>query len=463
MKVLLVNPPSLEKKQEIVAPPLGLAYLAGVLERAGKQVEILDAFALGMDFNEVERELRSRKPDLVGVTGMTPIIESAFRTVNISRKYTRHIIFGGAHASALRKKVLDQCPDLDALMVGEAEDALLELVSLIEAGKDDWSGVPGLITRDFESSESPLIQNPDSLAFPARRLLPRDRYRHPLFGGEVFSTIISSRGCPYRCIFCDKSVAGRKWRPRSPENVLEEIEEIVNEHGIHSLTFYDDIFTLDPDRVIAICQGIIDRGIKIRWKCANRANLVNDEMYAWMYRAGCRQIAYGVETPHQKGLDYLKKGVKSEQITDAFRRTREAGMQTVAYFIMGIPVETFEDEIETISFARRLKPDYAYFGTLSPYPATELYDEAVEKGWYREIPAFAPSEQGTTRPMVITEQWNKDNLEKIVDRAYMRFYYRPGYIIKRILKTRSLRQLIDNILSARNLTRTTRGGMDFSS
>jgi anaerobic magnesium-protoporphyrin IX monomethyl ester cyclase len=457
MKILLLNPPPLGARQEIVAPPLGLAYIASACEASGRQVQILDAFALGLSFDDLEQELGARKPDLVGVTGMTPIIESAFQSIQIARNYSRHVILGGAHASALGRKVFEECPALDALVVGEAEESFPCLIQAIEDGKGDWSGIPGVITRrESESSknlddpERPVIKALDSLPFPARHLLPRNCYRHPLFGGEGVATLISSRGCPYHCIFCDKSVTGSRWRSRSAENVVDEIEEIVSELGISSLIFYDDLFTLNPGRVIEICQGIIERGIRVQWKCEGRVNLVDDEMLAWMKRAGCRIIAYGVETAHQKGLDYLRKGVTREQIEEAFRRTREAGIQTLAYFILGIPVETFKEELLSIRFARELGADYAQFSTLSPFPGSELYQEASEKGWYQERPAFGPGEQGTRRPLLITEEWTEGKLKEIVDRAYRDFYYRPGYILKRLLHTRSLRQLRMNISGMRS-------------
>jgi anaerobic magnesium-protoporphyrin IX monomethyl ester cyclase len=453
MRVLLINPPRLVAGDDIVAPPLGLAYLAASLERTGQDVQVIDAFAMGLSFEQLEQEIKSRKPDLVGVTGMTPVIDSSFQTIKIARRYCPYVVLGGAHASALGKTIFQECRDIDAIFIGEAEETFPAFIKALEAN-EDWSRIPGIIpgkapeSAGPENPQRPVVERPDEIAFPARHLLPLDRYRHPLFGGDRIATLISSRGCPFQCTFCDKTIAGKKWRPRSPDNVLDEIEEIVNRFGINSLSFYDDIFTLDKQRVIQICQGIMERGINIDWKCENRINLVDDEMLGWMKKAGCRIIAYGVETPHQKGLDYLKKGVKSEQIENAFRRTREAGIQTLAYFIVGIPVETFEDEIETIRFAKHLEPDFVQFGTLSPYPGTELYKEAVEKGWYQERPAFAPAEQGTRRPLLITEYWTEQMLRDIVKRGYREFYYRPGYIIKRLFRTRSLGQLKADFVSA---------------
>lgn len=448
MKVVLINPPSTGQKRDIVAPPLGLAYLAGAIANEGfddMEIDIIDAFALGMRFEDLERRLKSARPDVVGVTGMSPIIESAYKAAKIARPHSRLLILGGAHVSAVGNKVFDECPELDAAIAGEAEESFAAFINAVYKDGEYRKDMPGVIVKGLNTAARPVISDPDALPFPARGLLPGRLYRHPLFGGQVVATMISSRGCPYNCIFCDKSVSGNKWRPRSPEKVLDEIENIVKGQGVKCIIFYDDLFTLDPDRVIAICKGIIERGLDITWKCEGRVNLVNEEMLEWMRKAGCRIIAYGVETPHQQGLDFLRKGVKAGQISDAFTRTREAGIETLAYFIMGIPVETFEEELETINFAIKIKADYAQFATLSPFPGSELYELAIEKGWYREVPAIGPGEQGLRRPVIITQEWTEDKLREIVNRAYKRFYFRPGYLLKRTLSTRSAGQLITGL------------------
>ncbi len=197
--------------------------------------------------------------------------------------------------------------------------------------------------------------------------------------------MITSRGCPYHCIFCDKSIFGSKWRARSSQNVLEEIEEIVKDFKIKSIIIYDDLFTLNKQRVIEICQGILERGLRVEWKCEGRVDRVDAEMLRWMKKAGCSLIAYGVESGNQIGLDYLQKKITLAQIRQAFELTHKAGIRPMAYFILGIPVETFEQGLKTIEFARELKPEYAQFSILSPYKGTKLYEEAKAKGWYREV------------------------------------------------------------------------------
>jgi radical SAM superfamily enzyme YgiQ (UPF0313 family) len=260
------------------------------------------------------------------------------------------------------------------------------------------------------------------------------RYRHPVFPGERLATLLSSRGCPYQCIFCDKSVCGSKYRPRSPESVLAEIAALNSKHGATAFMFYDDLFSSDRARVIELCRLIISRGLKIRWKCECRANTVDDELLAWMKQAGCVQIAFGIETAHQRGLDWLRKGLKVEQVQEAVAKTKKAGIKVLGYLMLGIPGEDYDEELQTVEFAIALGLDYAQFASLSPFPGTPLYDLAQEKGWYREGPGPAPEEYGDTRPLLITDYWTAERLRRIMSQAYRRFYFRPGYLLKTALR-----------------------------
>jgi radical SAM superfamily enzyme YgiQ (UPF0313 family) len=253
--------------------------------------------------------------------------------------------------------------------------------------------------------------------------------------------MFTSRGCPYRCIFCDKSIFGSKWRARSPKNVLDEMEQIVKDLKIQSIIIYDDLFTLDKERVKEICQGILERDLQFEWKCEGRADRVDAEMLSRMKKAGCTLIAYGVESGNQIGLDYLQKGITLSQIRRAFKLTHQAGIKPMAYFILGIPVETFAEGLKTIRFAKELNPDYAQFSILSPYQGTKLYDESQAKGWYREIEANNPFDKDQKRPVLLSENWSADALKEILRRAHKEFYFRPGYIFKRLWGIRDFRQM----------------------
>jgi radical SAM superfamily enzyme YgiQ (UPF0313 family) len=441
MKIILVHPPSRHpKREDVVIPPLGLAYLAAALEREGHRVRTIDAFALGLDWNEFEEEIKKAKADLIGIGGMTPTIDNTLRTIKICRPYTQYIVMGGPHLSVHKQEFFKDCPDLDFGIVGEGETSFLALVRRLAEGKDPWD-VPGLVGPEKFNHPGNLIADLDRIPFPARHLLPTHAYRYALWPGKKVTTLITSRGCPYRCIFCDKSIFGSKWRARSAKNVLDEMEQIVKILRIPSIIIYDDLFTLDKQRVQEICQGILERGLRFEWKCEGRVDRVDEETLRWMKKAGCSLIAYGVESGNEIGLDYLQKGITLPQIRRAFELTRKAGIRPMAYFILGIPVETFEQALRTIALAKELNPDYAQFSILSPYRGTKLHEEAKARGWYAEVEANNPFDKDQKRPVLLCEKWSAEALKEILRRAHREFYFRPSYILKRLWGVRDFRQM----------------------
>jgi radical SAM superfamily enzyme YgiQ (UPF0313 family) len=452
LKILLIQPPPRKiVKEDIVVPPLGIAYLAAVIEKQGHSVSIIDAFAEALDLHSLEDRVKKIAPDLIGITGMTPVIDNAFRTAGICRRYAKYVVIGGPHVSVAGSKVFEQCPDVDYVIQGEGEISFPLLVEALERNKD-ITNVPGVITRDLSNLPSPLIDELDSIPFPARHLLPNERYRYILSSGKV-TTMFTSRGCPYHCVFCDKAVFGSKWRARSAANVLDEIELVRRDYGIDSIIFYDDLFTLDKKRVLEICQGIIDRELKIEWKCEGRVNLADKETLTLMKKAGCSMIAYGVESGNQKGLDYLNKGTTVEQIRNAFELTKRAGIRPMAYFVLGIPVETYDDELRTIDFAKEIKPAYAQFSVLSPVPGTKLYDDAVRMGWYKEVEAKNPMDKDVNRPAIINENWDEEKLVRILREAHRRFYMSPWYIMERIKEVTSFKDFMRKAMAGMKMLR----------
>jgi radical SAM superfamily enzyme YgiQ (UPF0313 family) len=305
----------------------------------------------------------------------------------------------------------------------------------------DPGEIPGFVGPEIFNPPGKFIQDLDGIPFPARHLLPNPLYRYALWPGKKVTTMITSRGCPYRCIFCDKSIFGSKWRARSAKNVLDEMEQIVKDLKIRSIIIYDDLFTLDKHRVQEICEGILARGLRFEWKCEGRVDRVDEEMLRWMKKAGCSLIAYGVESGNEIGLDFLRKGITLPQIRRAFELTRKAEIRPMAYFILGIPVETFEQGLRTIELAKELNPDYAQFSILSPYRGTKLYEEAKAKGWYAEVEANNPFDKDQKRPVLLSENWSADALKEVLRLAHRKFYFRPGYILKRLREIRGFRQL----------------------
>jgi len=441
MKILLINPPPRElNREEVMIPPLGLAYLASALEREGHKVKILDAFALRLSWNDFAKAVEKEKADLIGIGGMTPTIDNTLRAIKICRPHTRYIVTGGPHFSVHKQEFFKESPDLNFGIIGEGEDSFKTLVDRLEEGKDPWD-VSGLVGPQKSNPPAHFRNNLDDIPFPARHLLPNHLYRYALWPGKKVTTMITSRGCPYHCIFCDKSISGSIWRARSSRNVLDEMEEIVKNFGIDSIILYDDLFTLNKARVIEICRGILQRDLRFQWKCEGRVDRIDEEMLYWLKKAGCSMIAYGVESGNQEGIDYLQKGITLTQIRRAFALTRRAGIKPMAYFILGIPVETYEQGLQTIAFARELNPDYAQFSILSPFQGTKLYEDAKARGWYQEVDAQNPFDKDQKRPVLISEKWSEESLRKILRQAHKDFYFRPRYVLKKLGGIRDFRQL----------------------
>lgn len=442
MRILLVNPPPRQiQKEDIIVPPLGLAYIASVLEAYGHKVEILDSFALQQTWEMFESGIKDRKPDIIGLGGMTPVIDNTLKAAKICRKYCQYLVAGGPHVTVHINEIFHQIPELDFAVYGEGEYTFLELVNALEKGVG-LSGIKGLAAKHGVNQPRKLSKNLDAMPFPARHLLPNHRYRYPFSKDGRVSTMFTSRGCPYNCTFCDKSVFGSTWRFRSAENIVDEIEEIVTKYKIYSIVIYDDLFTVNKKRIINVCRKILQKNLKINWKCEGRVDIINEEVLKWMKKAGCSMIAYGVESGNQKSLDYLNKKTTIPQIEKAFEMTRRVGIKTMSYFILGIPVETFEEALYTIDFAKKIKTDYAQFSILSPFPGTELYDEAVSKGWYREINAQNPMDKDLKRPVTISENWSEEKLKEIVKIAHRRFYLTPRYVTSKLMEVRNFKQLI---------------------
>lgn len=433
MNVLLVQPPLREGEHHaILLPPLGLAYVAAAARAAGHNVRMLDAAALGLTWRETEEAVRRERPDVLGATGMTPVIDTAWRLLRLARPHVRVTAIGGPHATASGAAALAECEAADYALAGEGERLFPDFLAALEQGEDP-AALPGVFGRGgaaAAASRAAALPEAELAALrPARDLLPMSRYRYPLMGHGRAATIMSSRGCAYACTFCDKSVHGARWRGREAEDVLEEVAQILRDWRPRNLVFFDDLFTVSRERALAIAEGMIRRGLSVRWKCEARVDEVDPEMLALLRRAGCRMIAFGVESANSHGLRYLRKGFEPERALRAFDDARRAGLRTVGYFTVGIPVETFEDALRTVRFALRLRPHYAQFSILSPYVGTPLHEEAVRSGAFAETEARSPFDRDLRRPAYLSANWpDEGRLRRIVRDAHRRFYLRPAFL-----------------------------------
>ena len=452
MKILLVNPPipheiELYSTAGIVAPPMGLTYLAAVLEKYGYHVEILDAPVLSLSHEQIEEEIKKREPDIVGITATTAMINSALQVAKTAKTVLPEsiVVLGGIHVTFSYESTMRENPFVDIACIGEGEYTLLELVQTLEK-EGDLKNVKGIVYRKngelVKNQPRPLIENLDELPFPARHLLPMHKYK--AFGENmILGTILTSRGCPFNCIFCSSSLLfGKKFRARSPKNVVDEVEQFQEAYKTRYVEFVDDTFTFDRKRAEAICKEIIDRKLDTRWVCSCRVDLIDKELMQTLKKAGCVMIYFGVESGVQRIINLMRKGIKLEQAERVMKWAREVGIETVASFVFGIPGETWEDAMQTIKFAKKLNPDYVQFSIATPFPGTELYQIAKREGL---LLTEDWSKYTVLKPVMRTKELSVEQLQRLIKKAYFSFYLRPS-VVFRYLKKGHFKELMVNVL-----------------
>ena len=418
MKILLARPPRRNGSDAgLSVPPLGLAYIAAVARDGGHEVDILDAYALNMSWPAFENALRSRKAEVLGLTAMTPTADVVARAINLARPYFKRIIIGGPHPTAVGDRVFSEMPSLDAAVEGEGEDVILPLLDYLSDGAVG-PPPPGVRVRGAPFQPAPK-PDPRRIPFPARDLLPNSAYRYLFATRRGFATMISSRGCPFRCSFCDKSVGGSRWRARTASDVVDEMEHLIRDFGVGFINFYDDNFTLHRSRVIEICDEILRRGLDVEWKCEGRVDSVDAELLNKMRHAGCRVVAYGVESANPETLALLRKDITVEQSVSAFALTREAGIRSLAYMILGAPGEDTRAVQASIDFCRSIKASYVQFSTLSAMPGTPLYSHPRGAAAGVTSPLDADLARETLTDI------DPAQLSRLVRQAWTGFYLRP--------------------------------------
>lgn len=447
MNVLLINPPG---KISFISPPLGLLYIAASLKEDGHNVSLVDYNLEKISDDDLYRIIAGRKIEAVGISVVTPKVYGAMRLARLIKERNPHIIIiaGGPHATLVPEELIKECPSIDFIIQGEGEIRSRELFSKLE-NKTDYGSVDGLVFKKsgqiINNKVKDYIADLNALPLPARELIDIKHYANKL-KTSVYpaTTMMTSRGCPFQCIYCSKPITGSRIRSVSPKKVLEEIEELVNKYDIREIIFYDDSFTIDKPRVMKICDMIIERKIKVRWQCETRVNLVDQEMLDKMKEAGCYLIAYGIESGSDRVLSILKKGIVKEQIRKAVEITKKARIQILGYFMLGIPGETEQDIKETIKFSKELDLDFAQFSIATAYPGTELYriakqNNKITNDWSKSIYALGG------KPLISLSDVPVDKLYFYAKKAYSSFYFRPSYILKKISSIKSTQDLIYNI------------------
>ncbi len=390
MRVTLVNAQVLDGNN--VVPPLGLLYVAAVLEEEGHKVQVLDADPEFQD--SMMKEIKDFDPELIGLSFLTVAYERGLNLCKALKKELPDVTYcaGGVHTTVKPHDTL-KALDLDFIVVGEGEYTMREVCEKLDK-KKGLKNIAGIFYREngavIENERRELIQDLDSLPFPARHLIDMTPYLKPPgiirgYAEKNQTTVVTSRGCPFKCIYCGShNIFGRRTRRRSVKNVVDEIEHLEKTYGMRGIYFCDDTFTLSSKWVKEYCRDLNSRDFTIKWGCQSRVDQTDHDLMQKMKDSGLVQLDFGVESGSEKILKVLGKGGagdRTSQIKQSFKLCKDLGIRTLATFIIGNPEETRQDIEESFQVAKEIQADYTAFYFLTPYPGTDIYDMAIEKGW----------------------------------------------------------------------------------
>lgn len=438
-------------------PSLGIMYLASTLREAGFPVEILDANAENLTEDEFYRRVQASRAHVVGFTTMTAGWPATVRGTRIAREALPHalIAVGGPQLSIYP----DLCISFDSIdvgVVGDGEETFLEIMQALEGGSplDDIAGtvlkVDGVVKKNPERR---WYRDIDRYPFPAVDLLDW-RYYRALTVQNPFYTMITTRGCPYKCRFCSQVYAGNTIRYRSPENVVDEIELYVRKYGAREIVFFDETFTLKKSRIMKICELMRERKLRIPFDMRTRVDALDEEMILALRSVGGKRIHFGIESGSQTILDRMRKDITVEQIRKTVALAKKHGFSTRGYFMIGYLGETPETFQETLDLARELDLDWASFSITTPLPHTGLFEEALRLGYINDTYWKDYTLLKVTRPdfpHIETEYWDNEQLQRMLKKAYSAFYLRPGFLWKRLAELRSWERVRDLVGGARVL------------
>ncbi|HET6430583.1 MAG TPA: radical SAM protein [Phycisphaerae bacterium] len=425
-------------------PPMGLLYLQAAIEHSRHESVLLDANAEGLDHAAAARRVAEIAPDVVGIQAMTFTLPDAVLAARAIKQAAPRVktVLGGPHPTIFPH----QTAALDGVDYAFAGEGEVDFVRLLDAWGDQAAegAVPGVARKadggvHFTPSAG-LLKNLDALPLPARRSSPYRKYHSVLAKRNPITVMITSRGCPFDCVFCNRM--GRKYRAHSAERVLAEFDDIA-QMGIAEVFIHDDTFTLRRDRVEAICRGLIERKPGLIWEARTRVDCVDGELLHLMRRAGCTRLSFGVESGSPAVLKAMRKGIELDRVKEVFRLCRTEGITTLADFMIGSLDERREDVEMSLELAASIRPDYVQYSICSPYPGTPLYAIGRETGLIAEDvwAAFARDPLAEFRSPVWTQHFTEEELVSLAAMAYRRFYMTPGRMLRQAAKVRSLKQL----------------------
>jgi len=454
MKILLINPPLAQGTVRRLGPivknlfynsaPLGLCYLAAILEVERHEIKIIDAAVEGLSNEKIIKRAIKFSPDLIGITTFTVSVLSSYELASEIKKIFKgiKIVIGGPHITSNPDDLLKH-PEIDIAVIGEGEITFKELIETMEK-REDMDKVKGIAYnvkgKVFFTGPREYIPDLDILPFPARRLLPMHLYRPQPSDQKRLpkSSMISSRGCPYRCIFCDKNVFKNLYRSFSPKYIISEMSHLVREYKIKDIAFVDSIFTPSRQRVSKIVEEIKDSNLDVTWTCAVRADVLDKDILKKMKDAGCWRVRFGIESGNDEVLKFIKKGITKHQIKKVASWAYELDLEPKAFFMIGHLIDTKKTIEETIDFACALPLKDITVQINTPLKNTVQY-QLVQK--YGRLTAEDLTEYSFWRPVFLPNALN-DTVLNYYNRFYLKFYLRPKIWYRHIIKIRSFSDIV---------------------
>jgi len=431
-----------ERRKAIASfPPLGILYLATVLKERGIEVSVLDQPGKGFTIEETVKWIQKEDPDILGFsTFSTSGRTAALVSDEVKKKKPSTVtVFGNYYATFNSERILRKYPSVDIIVRGEGENTVIDLVNCLKH-KGKLKEVSGITFRNnnriVSTLDRPLIKDLDSLPFPERELIDVE-YHSAIVGANVatkkFTSIVSSRGCVYKCRFCScRKFARNTWRPRSVQNAIEELHFLASK-GYKQFIFVDDSFTLNQKRVIKLCRRMRKEEINMDWICEGRVDNCSYEMLREIAKAGCKVLYFGIESANQRILNYYDKQTTPQQSKTAVKKARKAGIDVIiGSFIVGAPDETREEIQNTIEFAKQNPIDFPQFNILGVYPGTDIWNEFEMKGLLKGGEYW---ETGIAVSEICPSAVPLHEIRQMIHEAFYQFARRPSFILKQIVRT----------------------------
>lgn len=449
MNIVLVNPPWIETygefkesaKTSVFYPPLGLCYLSSTIKQAGHSATIIDCDVEELPDQQIIDLILSCHPDLVGITAATTVFHNAQKIAQaIKQSKNIPIVLGGPHITLMPEHAMQSTPAIDYGVSGEGEETFKELVIAL-ASQQEVEAIQGLIYRKNGqirvNPPRPFIQDLDAIPFPDFASLKLEKYMThvPQKGVIPFLPVTTGRGCPYGCLYCSaEAMSGKKVRYRSVENVLQEFDYIANTLHITHLAFVDETLTLHKKRFMAVCQGILDRGLQLSMEGWTRPKAIDQEVADLMQKAGFTTLSFGIESGDPEILKVIRPDVKNEDVLSALAIAKKAGLETKGFFMIGHPYETRQTVNNTFQFIKQLRDcDEMYVNITTPFPGTRLYDMALKgEGGLKLLSEDYAQYRKYGNAVITVNDLTREDLIKLQKKAFLMFYLTPRRIIHRL-------------------------------